>query len=56
MAIEMISANTARDLPIWAHKVYRERPHLVPGVGPIGKLRHWAKQFYPSDHESLVHS
>ncbi len=56
VAIEMIASNTARDLPIWENKVYRERPHLVPGDGPIGRLRHWAKQFYPADREALIHS
>jgi 3-ketosteroid 9alpha-monooxygenase subunit A len=54
MAIDMIIANTARDLPIWENKVYREHPHLVPGDGPIGRLRHWAKQFYPTELETSV--
>jgi nitrite reductase/ring-hydroxylating ferredoxin subunit len=46
-AIEATMTNTARDVPIWEHKVYRERPPLVPGDGPIGVLRKWARQFYP---------
>ncbi len=45
-AIDMISENTGRDIPIWEHKRYETRPHLVPGDGPIGRLRHWARQFY----------
>ena len=44
--IDAIAATTASDVPIWEHKVYRERPVLVPGDGPIGVLRKWAKQFY----------
>ena len=28
--------NVERDIPIWEHKVYRERPALVPEDGPIG--------------------
>jgi nitrite reductase/ring-hydroxylating ferredoxin subunit len=45
-AIEATMTNTARDVPIWEHKVYREHPPLVPGDGPIGVLRRWARQFY----------
>jgi phenylpropionate dioxygenase-like ring-hydroxylating dioxygenase large terminal subunit len=47
--IEMISENTGRDVPIWEHKTYRTKPHLVPGDGPIGRLRHWARQFYADE-------
>ena len=43
--------NTARDVPIWEHKVYRERAPLVPGDGPIAVLRRWARQFYETDVE-----
>jgi nitrite reductase/ring-hydroxylating ferredoxin subunit len=53
-AVDMIITNTARELPIWENKVYRERPHLVPGDGPIGRLRHWAKQFYPTGVEASL--
>ena len=45
-AIDSISENTSRDVPIWEHKVYRERAPIVPGDGPILELRRWAKQFY----------
>ena len=44
--IAATSDNTARDVPIWEHKVYRERPPLVPGDGPINVIRRWARQFY----------
>ena len=44
--IDHISATTARDVPIWEHKVYREKPALVPGDGPIALLRRWARQFH----------
>ena len=40
--------NVERDVPIWEHKVYRERAPLVQGDGPIGVLRKWARQFYPA--------
>jgi len=44
--IQLIADTTARDVPIWEHKVYREKPALVPGDGPIAQLRRWARQFY----------
>jgi phenylpropionate dioxygenase-like ring-hydroxylating dioxygenase large terminal subunit len=47
-----IADNTARDVPIWEHKVYRERPPLVPGDGPINVLRKWARQFYEDESVS----
>ncbi len=47
--VDSISANTARDVPIWEHKVYRERAPLVSADGPIGVLRKWARQFYDGE-------
>jgi len=47
-AIQATIENTGRDVPIWEHKVYRDRPPLVPGDGPIGLLRSWASQFHPT--------
>jgi 3-ketosteroid 9alpha-monooxygenase subunit A len=34
------------DIRIWENKVYRERPVLCDGDGPIGLLRRWYRQFY----------
>ncbi len=34
------------DRPIWAEKVYRSRPLLVKGDGPITEFRRWYSQFY----------
>jgi phenylpropionate dioxygenase-like ring-hydroxylating dioxygenase large terminal subunit len=45
-ALDALCENVARDVPIWEHKVYRDRPPLVAGDGPIGVLRKWARQFY----------
>ncbi|MFJ2861526.1 Rieske 2Fe-2S domain-containing protein [Kitasatospora sp. NPDC087314] len=42
---------TAADFPIWSTKKYLSPPRLAPGDGPIGALRHWARQFYPQDHD-----
>ncbi|HBZ68790.1 MAG TPA: hypothetical protein DEP35_03185 [Deltaproteobacteria bacterium] len=38
-----------KDLPIWAHKRRLSKPALVPGDGPIGKYRLFARQFYPPE-------
>jgi nitrite reductase/ring-hydroxylating ferredoxin subunit len=46
--VASVTENTGRDVPIWEHKVYRERAPLVQGDGPIGVLRKWARQFYPA--------
>jgi phenylpropionate dioxygenase-like ring-hydroxylating dioxygenase large terminal subunit len=35
-----------RDIPIWEHKVYHDRPVLAATDGPFMKLRRWASQFY----------
>lgn len=35
-----------QDIPIWEHKVFRERPVLVKGDGQIMECRRWAAQFY----------
>ncbi len=45
-AVALISGQTSRDVVIWEHKTFRDRPMLVPGDGPIGVFRKWAKQFY----------
>jgi 3-ketosteroid 9alpha-monooxygenase subunit A len=34
------------DIRIWENKVFRDRPLLAEGDGPIGPLRRWYKQFY----------
>lgn len=36
----------AADEPIWRDKVFRERPLLVKGDGPIVEFRRWYEQFY----------
>ncbi|MEZ5239975.1 MAG: Rieske 2Fe-2S domain-containing protein [Microthrixaceae bacterium] len=34
------------DQPIWRDKVFRERPVLVKGDGPVAEFRRWYEQFY----------
>ena len=36
-----------QDLAIWSRKIYRERPLLSRGDGPVHQLRRWYSQFYP---------
>lgn len=35
-----------QDVPIWEHKVYRERPMLTAVDGPVARYRRWFRQFY----------
>jgi cholesterol 7-dehydrogenase len=37
-----------RDIGIWENKIYREKPMLTRGDGPIHQLRRWYSQFYPA--------
>jgi nitrite reductase/ring-hydroxylating ferredoxin subunit len=43
----VVVAEINRDIPIWQHKRYLERPALCPGEGSIGRYRKWTRQFYP---------
>ena len=51
MAEEIINGVTGEhglqaDVPIWRDKVYRKRPLIVKGDGPIMEFRKWYSQFY----------
>lgn len=41
-----VNRQLADDIPIWENKIYRPKPHLCDGDGPIFKFRKWATQFY----------
>lgn len=43
---EAALADFKQDLKIWTHKIYRPRPVVVQGDGPILAYRAWASQFY----------
>jgi len=43
----VVAAEINRDIPIWQHKQYLDRPALCPGEGSIGRYRTWTRQFYP---------
>lgn len=42
----LFQRDTARDFPIWEHKVYVEHPRLASGDGPLPAFRRWTEQFY----------
>ena len=46
--VDNLTLGFHEDIDIWEHKTYRDRPLLVPGDGPIGRLRSWYGQFYRS--------
>jgi hypothetical protein len=44
-----------RDIPIWHHMIYVERPAYTRFEGgPFMRLRRWAKQFYPVVEEPEI--
>lgn len=48
--VENLRLGFHEDIAIWENKVFRDRPQLVDGDGPIGRLRLWYKQFFGSEH------
>lgn len=45
--VQNLQTGFAEDIRIWENKVWRDRPALCDGDGPIGALRRWYRQFYP---------
>ncbi|MCA9680280.1 MAG: aromatic ring-hydroxylating dioxygenase subunit alpha [Myxococcales bacterium] len=45
--VDNLQRGFAEDVQVWEHKVWRDRPVLCDGDGPIGALRRWYRQFYP---------
>jgi 3-ketosteroid 9alpha-monooxygenase subunit A len=43
---EFINRQFSQDIPIWEHKVYREKPPLTAIDGPVPQYRRWFRQFY----------
>ena len=49
---ENLTIGFHEDIQIWENKLYRDRPVLCDGDGPIAKLRKWYRQFYtPTETE-----
>ena len=44
--IEAVDGEWCKDIAIWEGKVYREKPTLNNGDGPIAQFRRWYQQFY----------
>jgi nitrite reductase/ring-hydroxylating ferredoxin subunit len=47
MVSEKFGTGVTQDIPIWENKIYRDRPLLCDGDGPIAQYRRWCQQFYP---------
>ena len=45
MFISRFMKNGDQDIPIFERKIYRDRPRLVGGDGPILDYRRWVAQF-----------
>ena len=45
--------DVSADFAIWTEKVYRPRPALAAGDGPIGRYRRWCRQFYVTPPEEV---
>ena len=41
-----VNRQMEQDIPIWNKKIYRPRPALTAGEGPITRFRAWATRFY----------
>lgn len=50
MYVENLRLGFHEDIAIWEHKVYRDKPRLCDGDGPIGNLRRWYAGFYEESH------
>jgi nitrite reductase/ring-hydroxylating ferredoxin subunit len=47
---EITNLQFTQDVPIWEHKIYRERPITTRIDGPVPQYRRWFRQFYsPGD-------
>ena len=46
MYVKNLQTGFEEDIEIWENKLYRDRPALCDGDGPIGKLRKWYRRFY----------
>jgi nitrite reductase/ring-hydroxylating ferredoxin subunit len=49
-----IEKQMREDTPIWENKLYRSKPLLCDGDGPVGPYRRWARQFYSENVDHLL--
>ena len=52
LTFEGFLGDIGQDTRIWEHKRYVDPPALAQGDGPVGRYRHWARQFYPTGEQS----
>lgn len=45
-----------RDINMWNHKTYRNKPHLVKEDHTIKSFRNWYSQFYSDNSKSFAHA
>ena len=43
---EITNLQFTQDVPIWEHKIYREKPPLTQVDGPVSQYRRWFRGFY----------
>lgn len=43
---EITNLQFTQDIPIFEHKIYRDRPMLTKVDGPVARYRRWFRQFY----------
>jgi phenylpropionate dioxygenase-like ring-hydroxylating dioxygenase large terminal subunit len=48
LVVKDVTRQFEEDITIWKHKIYRDKPVLCDNDGPIGLVRRWSRQFYPS--------
>jgi nitrite reductase/ring-hydroxylating ferredoxin subunit len=54
LTFEGFLGDIGQDTRIWEHKRYVDPPALAQGDGPVGRYRHWARQFYPPGEQSPI--
>jgi hypothetical protein len=54
MTLRGAAQDVEQDFVIWNHKRYVQPPILAAGDGPVGRYRHWARQFYTDTEATRV--
>jgi len=52
--IQEVTGQLNQDIPIWENKIFRARPMIAAGDGPILPYRSWARQFYSAGAGQLA--
>ena len=54
MTLRGAAQDVEQDFVIWNNKRYVQPPILAAGDGPVGRYRHWARQFYTATDATRV--